>query len=246
MRSVIANEGAATIVTPTPAQPELPAFLANFKTGTFRRHYLPIALLALHEQAFLIQRAARALDAPGSTATGVPLAELQRLLRDALLFRLRFRFAELSFISMHNEVNRGFRTVMSLDRLLDDLGNDVAAVEAFLRARSDAEREVAAEATERRFYWASVVGAMALAGLTTFTILKEAIEAFSPSGETGQRVAVIAGILVAAASLLVGLLRRPSHRASIHAHTEGEFAHHAMVEHMIHRAREPGRTPPEH
>ena len=34
----------------------LPPFLERFRTVTFHRHYLPIALLALHEQAFLVDR----------------------------------------------------------------------------------------------------------------------------------------------------------------------------------------------
>jgi len=234
VRTTVANEGAATIVARPPGMAALPLFLERFRTATFHRHYLPIALLALHEQAFLVDRTSRATLDPAALSRPAALGTLRALLSDALSFRLGFRFSEVSYISMHNEINRAFRTVMSLDRMLRDLGDDVTVIEGFLSFRADKERAEAAHAMERRFYWTSILGVMALSGLTTFTIIKEAGEVFE-GGKAVGLAAVIAGGAVALIAMGIGFWRGSALHAS-GRHGGDRFTDHAMTEHMIHVA----------
>jgi hypothetical protein len=52
----IALEGMATVVTPDGPNERLPEFLRNFTQTTLHKHYVPMALLAQHEHAFLIEK----------------------------------------------------------------------------------------------------------------------------------------------------------------------------------------------
>ena len=232
VRTAVANEGAATIVARPAEMVALPPFLERFRTATFHRHYLPIALLALHEQAFLVDRTSRATLDPAALGQPAALDTLRALLGDALSFRLGFRFSEVSYISMHNEINRAFRTVMSLDRMLRDLGDDVTVIEGFLSFRAEKARAQAAHVMERRFWWTSILGVMALSGLTTFTIIKEAGEVIAEGKWVGP-AAVIAGGAVALIAMAIGFWRG----SALHAlGGHGDFTEHAMTEHMIHAA----------
>ena len=235
VRTAVANEGAATIIARPARMAALPPFLEQFRTVTFHRHYLPIALLALHEQAFLVDRTSRATLDPAALGHPAALGPLRALLSDALSFRLGFRFSEVSYISMHNEISRAFRTVMSLDRMLRDLGDNVTAIEGFLSFKDETERAQAAHATERRFYWASIVGAMALASLTAFTIVKDATE-IAEMGHPSHWAwaAVVASVAAAAVTLFVGLMRwPPKHHGG---HGTGHFTEHAMKHQVIDEA----------
>jgi hypothetical protein len=234
VRTAVANEGAATIIARPPEMAELPPFLERFRTATFHRHYLPIALLALHEQAFLVDRTSRAALDPAALSRPAALGTLRALLSDALSFRLGFRFSEVSYISMHNEINRAFRTVMSLDRMLRDLGDDVTVIEGFLSYRAEKARAETAHVMERRFWWTSILGVMALSGLTTFTIIKEAGEVLAEGKWVGP-AAVIAGGAVALIALAIGFWRGSALHA-LGGHGAHDFTEHAMTEHMIHLA----------
>ena len=75
---------------------------------------------------------------------------------------------------------------------------------------------------------------MALSGLTTFTIIKEAAESLEGHKLVGI-LAVSGGGLAALASAAVGFWRRPARHAS-GGHGEDHFTEHAMTEHMIHAA----------
>ena len=152
--NVMTLEGAATVIAPDPDTGELPPFLSNFATGTLRSHYIPIALLAQHEHAFLIDKTTNSnfwLD----PATAGKNEEKKRKLRDLTLtslnFRLGFRFSQVSLISMHNAVNRAFREALGLDRMLAELTADVTEAAAFLGEvqRDEAANQRAAAADQR-------------------------------------------------------------------------------------------------
>jgi hypothetical protein len=248
VRHSVALEGAAAIVGATPERPELPAFLHDFRTVTFRRHYVPIALLARHEHAFLVEHTSAAVISRAEMADHErSVTRLGSLREDALMFQLCYRFSELSFVSMHNALNRAFRAIMRLDRMMADLSHDVASVEMHLRELREAEHRRLEQEKHRRYYWASVIGSAALAGLTTYTIGKEigelsvhalahalgrkeltAVDDLIPGGG-----AVFLALCVAAAAVIIGYLRGPPAPEGEHA---GHLTRHAMLEHMIHAA----------
>jgi hypothetical protein len=243
VRHAVALEGAATIVGTTPERPELPAFLRDFRTLTFRRHYVPIALLARHEHAFLVERTSASVLSAEELADEDKAVQTLEDLRDSTLrFRLSYRFSELSFVSMHNALNRAFRQVMQLDRMMEKLSADVASVEMHLRDRRDAQHRRDELAKHRRYYWTTVVGSAALAGLTTYTISKEVGE-LAVAAAVGMPkiekhvelvpgiIAVVLGLLVAGAAILIGLRRGPPAPEGEHA---GHFAKHAMIENVFH------------
>jgi hypothetical protein len=244
VRHAVALEGAATIVGATPERTELPAFLRDFRRLTFRRHYMPIALLARHEHAFLVERtSASVLSSEELDDEDKAVKRLESLRDSALRFRLSYRFSELSFVSMHNALNRAFRQVMQLDRMMERLSADVASVEMHLRDLRDAEHRRLELEKHRRYYWTSVIGGAALAGLTTYTIGKEigelvvAAATDLPNVEKHIElvpgfVAVILGLVVAGLAILIGFRRGPPAPETEHA---SHFTRHAMLEHMIHR-----------
>jgi hypothetical protein len=246
VRHAVALEGAATVVGATPERPELPGFLRDFRTGTFRRHYVPIALLARHEHAFLVQRTSASIisrKAMANHATAVE--ELKDLRQSVLLFRLCYRFSELSFVTMHNALNRAFREVLHVDRMMADLGSDVSNVESHLRELREAADRSLERARHRRYYWASVIGGAALAGLTAYTIGKEATEVVinltrgtPPAVETHVHttpgiLGVILGLAVALVAFLIGLLRGPPSHGQEEEHA-GHLTLHAMFDQVIH------------
>ncbi len=72
---VMALEGAATIVAPSAESGALPDFLENFEPGTWQQHYVPIALLAQHEHAFLVDKTTESnfwLSLENATAVPLP------------------------------------------------------------------------------------------------------------------------------------------------------------------------------
>jgi hypothetical protein len=247
VRHAVALEGAATIVGATLERPELPVFLHDFRTLTFRRHYVPIALLARHEHAFLVERtSASVLSSEELAHEDKAVQKLEGLRDSTLRFRLSYRFSELSFVSMHNALNRAFRQVMQLDQMMEKLSADVASVEMHLRDRRDAQHHRDELEKHRRYYWTSVLGSAALAGLTTYTIGKEVGELVVEAA-AGLRpiekhvelvpgiIAVTLGLLVAGAAILIGLRRGPPAPEDGHEHGHaGHFTRHAMIENVIH------------
>ena len=213
VRHAVAAEGAATIVGPTDGHPRVSAFLEHYKTATFRRHYVPIALLALHEHAFLIERTS------SSVVPETELKELLKIQKDSVFFRLCYSFSEVSYITMHNAFNRAFRQVLNLDRMHDKLTSDLAEVGAHLRTMKEAEERRLEQDRHRRFYWVSVVGGSALAGLTSFTITKEIIGALAlHDAELARWAGAGVALVVTAAAAIVGHLKGPGR----HEHEQGD------------------------
>ena len=247
VRHAVALEGAATVLGPTSEAAHPPVFLQNFKTGTFRRHYVPIALLARHEHAFLVQRTSAAILTQKEMQDGPQtVRRLQELRESCLIFRLCYRFSELSSVTMHNSLNRAFRQILHLDRLTEELDTDVETFEAHLRELRQSEERRNEDQKHRRYYWVTVIGAGALAGLTMFSITKEALGIFFPEAppNTVEQVlnifgrdlrqslipkvaGLVLGILTAIIGWVIAYLRGP--RAG---HADHKTMH-LMLEHMI-------------
>jgi hypothetical protein len=240
---VLSLEGATTIVAPVEETAALPGFLENFKQGTLRRHYIPIFVLGLHEYGFLVDRTSRSvLNPEDERDIDKTLATLARLQSDSLVFRICFRFSQVSHISMHNELNRGFREVLGLDRMLREFAADVAEIEAFLRAAEEHK-------ARSRTYVFSMIGGAALAALSGLTIFRESAKVLldykgvqdvlhwllNPAISAGwiiwplseDKIGLIAGFVVFVVSLLLLGRRRPL----AHLEAEGESTmHHLLTE----------------
>lgn len=247
VRHAVSLEGAATVIGVAPDGPDHPEFLRNFKTGTFHRHYLPVALLARHEHAFLVRRTSAAILTQGQMRDGPEaVRRLQELRESCLIFRLCYRFSELSAVTMHNSLNRAFRQVLSLDRMTEELDSDVQTFESHLRELRASEEHREEDRKHRSFYWVTVIGAGALAGLTMFSIAKESLgivfrEAHStvvepsvmifgwdvPHSLIPKIVGLVLGLLTALIGWIIAYQRGP--RAG---HADHKTMHH-MLEHMI-------------
>jgi len=259
----LALEGVATIVAPTAASGELPAFLQNFREGTLRRHYLPIALLNFHEYCFLLERSSRAIVEPGAGRRAEKtLKTLGQLRSDSLFFRVNFRYAQVSHVTMHNELNRGLREALGLDRMMREFAADVAEIEAFLRA-------VEEHKSRRRLYAFSMIGGASLAALSALTIFREAASVLLDNaavkgaldtllwpfvragifraGATAEQIGLLAGIVVFLLSLFLLGQRRPL--AFLEEDDDRtDRARHAMIEmgsgKQSRRPRPRGEPPP--
>ncbi len=157
IRHTIALEGTTTLISPD-ASGHLPNYLKHFITNTLRPHYIPIVLLALHEYGFLVDRTSRSvMNYDEKRDLNETLRILGRLKSDSLVFRVCYRFSQVSHITMHNELNQALRKALGLDRMMKEFAADITEIEAFLRA-------VREHSVETRFYWLSVIGGASLAG----------------------------------------------------------------------------------
>jgi len=151
-------EGAATIVTlPAEQQPDgsIPEFLTNWFDTAYRPAYLPIVIVAYHEHLALLDFAqSAAVDLDFDKLADTQIAALKRLCHRFLAFRLRYRPAQVSFITMHNEFSNGLRRALGSESLSQKAAQD--AIEAEMRlsrhvAELEAmENEAAQERSERR------------------------------------------------------------------------------------------------
>lgn len=146
-------EGAATLVTlPTDGQQDgsQPEFLTNWLAAAYRPAYLPIAIVAYHEHVALLDLAqSAAIELDFDALPEAQIAELRRLCHRFLAFRLRYRPAQVSFITMHNEFSNSLRRMLGIEPLSQKAAQD--AVEAELRlSRHMAERDAALAEAERK------------------------------------------------------------------------------------------------
>jgi hypothetical protein len=258
VRHTIALEGAATIISPTDPSGSLPPFLKDFSTNTLHQHYVPIALLALHEYGFLVNRKTRSImryeDAKDIDNT---LQNLGRLRSDSLIFRVCFRFSQVSHITMHNELNRAFRAALGLDRMLHEFHTDITEIEAFLRAVEEHKRAAEEQKSQHRLFWFSVIGGASLAGFTAFTILTATFRVLlafesvrqklldwgrglvapewlvqTSGAESSGHAPELLGLCFGVVIFCIAFWLISRNRPSPHAATHGDLTMHAMLEQM--------------
>lgn len=203
VRHAIAIEGVATVVGRSEGDEEIPPFLENYKTGTYRPNYQQIALLALHEQAYLVAATAASLIPPADMGNEQALlTRLEELRQAALAFRLCFRFSELSYVSTQNAFHRAIRRAMRLDQMMVELGTDLADVDVYLKSARERAHKAA-------FDWLTWVGGSATAGAMVFSPSKDLFEALL--GDDSSWPAFIAlGACVLIGFFVSQLLRRKS------------------------------------
>ncbi|MBS1983403.1 MAG: hypothetical protein JST16_04455 [Bdellovibrionales bacterium] len=236
-----ALEGACTTVAAEPAVGSMTSFLKSFKENTFHKHYLPLMLMALHEQRFLIDRTSRsAIREAGESNSEATLGALRALRSDSLVFRLVYRLSTASFISMHNSVSLALRKVFFLDSMLQQLAVDVSEAENMLQNLADRRRQSDERRRERRFYFPSIVASAALAALTAFQLLEGGFNAFT-AWRCSHAVSFVVAIAILLAVMGIGWRMRSRTKVEDEASNEfGEkgFTIHAALEHMLDRCRE--------
>jgi hypothetical protein len=170
-------EGGATIVDDC----RRTEFLSQYRTASVQQTYLPVVLLNYHEFVHLLAISQESGLWPGLDQLDKrQIARLQALKHAIMAFRLFYRFSYVSLVGPHNLVHAALRSAFQLDRMLAEVSGDVVEIHALLR-------EVDTHRHEARFRLASVVGAAAIAFLTSNTIFKELLE---PPHETAGSAAI--------------------------------------------------------
>jgi len=247
----LALEGAATVITPS-STGETPDFLATFRTHTFQAHYVPIVTLALHEREFLVEKTSSALFSREQRAEAASVQGLLvRLLQESLIFRVLFRYTEVSDISMHNAFNRALREVLGLDRMQAEFSGDIAEASAFVERQAELEKRRAEHHRERRFWFLGVIGAGILSALSVGAFVKQILEhggglanaLAHPLAALGEHNApnvysTLAGLLILIGACVVGFAKRPSKETARNEHGRHGELEHVMGDLLIHRTIE--------
>lgn len=211
-------EGAATVINGyATAQKGERELLKNWLADRYHQVYLPLQIVAIHERAALLDMAQNAaIDlGPTDTAVEVEAAKLRALCDRFLAFRLRYRYVQVSHITMHNQVHQATRAALDLDRMIEKVAHDVMEAECWLsdvarqkaaareREQAEAEKkkreEVAAQerAWERRYAWFAGLGGGGLAFLTVTAAAKAIADFWEKSqglSALGKPTVIILGI----------------------------------------------------
>jgi hypothetical protein len=152
---------------------------------------------------------------------------------------------------MHNELNRGFRESLGLDRMLGEFAADVTEIEAFLRTVEEHKARTS-------LYVFSMIGGASLAALSGFTIFRESARVLldykgvtdllywllGPAIRAGwimwplqeEKIGLLFGFVVFFFALVLLGRRRPL----AHIEAEGETTRHVLLE----RAEEGSKREP--
>ena len=132
IRHALSLEGAATVAS------EASDFVANGGLlGRFGNCYLPLATLAYHEHAYLLDIAQEAARVPFGNDAAAQAQGLRQMTDRFLRFRLRYRLPLASDITMHNAFYEKMRRALQLEALETKLAQDVAETQDHLRRVAD-------------------------------------------------------------------------------------------------------------
>lgn len=218
VRHAVSEEGVASIICPQD-DGQLPGFLKNWRTNTFQSAYSPLVLMQLHENWFLTKSRSDAVMRTDSE-TGMLIQRLEEIANSALLFRLCFRFASVSDISMHSAFSRALREALQLDRKLTEMQDDVNTISDRLISDQQAEDAEIQERRHQTFAWIGNLAGATLMGFAVFTILKDVLQLLTTAGDQlvgGLALAI--GFVIFVFSYYSGKLRnRPAPPKSENRH----------------------------
>jgi hypothetical protein len=251
IRHALSLEGAATVAN------QGSDFVANGGlAGRFGNCYLPLAILAYHEHAYLLDIAQEAARVPPGDDAAAQAQALRRLTDRFLRFRLRYRLPLASDITMHNAFYEKARRALQLAALETKLGQDVIDAQAHLRRLSEDAAAAAATATaaaaakaahdrdeahrRRERQLAPILGLFAgmLTFLTTSAVFKDVKLSLGwPPSFIAFGLALGFGLL---AAIVTWYRHRRENRPGVsdHGHHGGHTAHHLDEE----RRHEAGLT----
>jgi hypothetical protein len=159
----------------------------------------------------------------------------------------------VSVITMHNSVNRAFRDVLGLARLMEKFDSDISDISGFLQRQAIFESGEREHARNRRFWFFSLMGTGVLAALTVSTLVKEGLESWRfsqhlfdhgvtvlSSKEGPAFMAFIVGTVILIGTCVVGLFKRPPKHSPYGAvsHQGHGLSAHAGADFAIHKHRE--------
>lgn len=172
------REGACTVVHGSVDDAgRSPEFIGTWMAQAHQRVYLPLQIATLHEHVellWLAQGAGRHIDPERTDERQV--AELENLCNRFLLFRLRYRLAQVSAITMHDLVYRATSEALGLALLVEKIGRDLVAVEQRLTVMMEKIQAHHRRVFERRFRIVTSIGSAGLAYLTADTVISRALE----------------------------------------------------------------------
>ena len=240
VRHALSLEGAATVVA------EGSAFINDGgHIGRFVTCYVPMAALAYHEHAYLLDIAQEAARIPHDGAPASQADVLRRMTDRFLRFRLRYRLPLASDITMHNAYYEKARRALQLEALEAKLSQDVADAQAHLRRLAQEAGAEAAHARDealrkRERQLAPILGLFAgmLTFLTTSAVFKDVKASLGwPSVLPAFGLALFFGLSAAAITWYRHRKENLSGAPS-HGHHGGHTAHHLDEE----RRHEAGLT----
>ncbi|WP_417843804.1 hypothetical protein [Thalassospira sp.] len=227
---ILSREGAASIVDPFVKGEEIP-FLNGFRSGTFEKNYLPVSILNLHQHARSLDLLTLAVQ-KGDEARELDLAEDNLLLRDAIsdersilsswdkmqddvtLLNSRFRFHQISAVSMHNRFSKAQRLALGLDELEKQLSSDLADMSMRVQALVSMRSRLRQRRFDRWFGWVPILGSGVVAGIffleiiTAFFDLRDSGKGFDALEIAALAVTVV---LIASAMIFTYRQRRMQH-----------------------------------
>ena len=202
VQHVSAREGAATIVDPRTGGRTIP-FLEGFLADGLENRYLPISVLNFHHLAQGLELSARSV--LGTQDPGVdhddPDAVIHAwtdLQRQLAILNARFRFRQVSQISMHNAFNRALRDSFDLDGLEAELASDLNQMSARVQAEAALQSTRQREEFRRGYRWVTAFVTSAVTGVFVLE-LASIVHAFNQGGFDAFEIVAGVGALVLAA-----------------------------------------------
>jgi hypothetical protein len=171
---VASREGGCALVNVSEPAPD---YLKGWLSQSHAQVYLPLQIAALHEHVNLLEMAQGiGIHIDPSIEDERHVEELRALNERFLLFRLRYRMAQVSRVTQHNLVYGATETALGLTALGEKIGRDLTAVEHHL---IDVEENL----SERRaaFLNAAVSGGLAYLVISNvFQHIWEGLRPFHP------------------------------------------------------------------
>jgi hypothetical protein len=210
---VIAREGGATIIDPrTDGQPV--EFLQTYMTKSLMGTYLPIIALNLHQLAQAMELNAMAVLDTDDTDTvkdkaeagpeglAVAVAHWRELEEKLAVLHSRFRFRQISPVSMHNSFNKALRDSFGLDELEQELTGDLAGMSARVQTAVALLEQERRSAFRRQFRWVSVVAAAAAACVVSVDIMTGVLSFWKDGSGVWMGIAGIVALVATGAAAM--------------------------------------------
>ena len=168
-------------------------FMEGYRAMAFAPAYLPLAVLAVHEQAALTGLTTDAAFWPDLQKSRDKAIGTLAATRDlAVQVRSAYSFARVSNIAGHDAWYEALQSVMRMPALRESLSEDVREAEQLMAAYQQAD-------VQRRFGWMSVLGGASIAAFTTFTLLHD----FLLLALTNEPEAQVTGLIALGGAVLV-------------------------------------------
>lgn len=193
---VVSREGSATLVDPRNDEKSI-SFLDEYLTTGLLQTYLPIVVLNLHQHAKALELSARSilktvdhqsiLDLYGERGNDEDhyediIKSWVKLQEELTQLNSRFRFHQVSQITMQNSFNAAMRKCLGLDAFEQQLNADISEMSNRMQTALLLRTQRSRREFNKRYYWLP----LAVAGLASASIASDMIQAYNsvPDGAT--------------------------------------------------------------